>query len=160
MGLALPDDLALALDADDAEALDELIRERRPEVVIALRELATTHDDVDPVHRQRALYALGRLGDPSVVDDVVAVLPELDEPGRIAAIETLGRLPSDASAAAVRDYAGDPSPNVRKFVIQALGRLADPASTNTLRAMAQEDPVDWLRARAAKVVPQRSGETS
>jgi HEAT repeat protein len=160
MNIDLPDDLHIALEADDAEPLDQLIRSGRPEIFATLRELATTFQVVNPMYRTRALYALGRLADQEVVPEIVDVLPRLDEPGRIAAIDALGRLQAAEGFDAIRSYADDPSPHVRKFVVEALARFQTPASTGTLRAMSESDPIDWVRTRAMSALSNRKHESS
>ncbi len=82
----LPEDLRAALDSDDAEEFGQLLRRRRPEDFQALQELLSPEPSIPPDHRTKAMYALGRWGDPSVVPAIRRLLPELDERGRISAV--------------------------------------------------------------------------
>jgi hypothetical protein len=74
--LSLPSELTKALEADEAQELNEIIRAHREDDFERLRKLAT-----DPIvkreYRNKALYALGRWRDPSVVPDIERVLPSL-----------------------------------------------------------------------------------
>jgi HEAT repeat protein len=54
--------------------LDAIIARRHPHDFEALRRLLTTDPAVNRLHRARAVYALGRWGDPSVVEDIPALL--------------------------------------------------------------------------------------
>jgi HEAT repeat protein len=148
--------LAVALEADEAEELNRVVLARRPQDLDALVELATAADGVDPNHRRRALYALGRWGDSGVVPSIVRVLPRLDSGAKIAAIDALSNLPTPESLEAIQAFAADPSPQVRKLVVQALAAIPDSRSAATLQGMAQEDPEEWVRSLARSYLEHRA----
>ena len=144
----LPDEIKDALRAFENGALDRIIRRKRPEDLAALRGLIT--EAADPNYRQRAIYAVGRWGDTSAVPDLVRVLPVLKESHTYTALEALGRLGTPEARAAVESYADHPSPQVRKFVVEALTRIADPAADATIEKMARGDSEGWVRELAAR----------
>jgi HEAT repeat protein len=152
--MPLSQELVVALEADEAEQLDDVIEKRRPEDFDALRKLATG-ERVEQSYRTRALYALGRWADPSVVDAIVSLLPHLEEAERIAAVEALGRLSTQEALDAIRARSRDPSPRVRKFVVEALARSADPRSAGILREIAATDPEEWVRNVARRRIDGR-----
>jgi HEAT repeat protein len=155
VNLPLPDELTRALEAEEAEGLNEIIRAHREGDFESLRGLVSTDPSVDKGHRNKALYALGRWGNPSVVPDIERVLPELDETGRIAAIDALGQLGTEQALEAVTRYSSDPAPQVRKAVVLALSRIGAPEAQTRLRAMANEDPEEWIRGLAARHLEKR-----
>jgi HEAT repeat protein len=144
-----------ALEADDAEELNRIIRRRSREHFEILRGLLVPDRAVSPEERRKALYVLGRWGDPGVVPDIRRVLPDLGEGERIAAVAALGRLGTAAAAEAVADHAEDPSPQVRKAVVNALGRLDRPEARQVLRAIEERDRLAWIRDLAAKRAERR-----
>jgi HEAT repeat protein len=148
-------ELAIALEADEAEELNAVVLARRPQDFDALVELATGTDVVDPMHRRRALYALGRWGDRAVVPRIVSVLPALDDGAKIAAIDALGNLPTPEGLEAIQARATDPSPQVRKLVLQALAAIPDGRSGTTLKDMAETDPEEWIRTLARSHIENR-----
>ena len=150
MDKEIPGDLAEALEAFEAGPLDHLIRQKRPEHLEALKRLASSPSETESRFRQKALYALGRWDDPSVVPLLVTVLPELPERERMTAIDSLGRLGTDEGRDAIASYTADPSPQVRKFVVQALARLGGTEAAASLEEMAAHDPEGWIRDLAVQ----------
>lgn len=139
-----------ALKAFEIGALDKIIARGSQEDFDALRRLVSGDPDVDPNDRQRAIYALGRWGDPRVVPEIVELLPTLKESHCITAIEALGRLSGDEARTAVMPYAQHRSPHVRKFVVEALSRIDDDESRDAIRTIATSDPSPWLRDLASR----------
>lgn len=146
----IPSELERALVAFEAGALDKIIERKRSEDFEALRRLVSLEPSVNPDHRQRAIYALGRWGDSSVVPSVVKMLPSLKESHCITALEALGRLGTNDACAAIESFADNPSPQIRKFVVEALYRIGSPAAEAKLRKMANEDSEGWVRDLVAK----------
>lgn len=155
MKKGLPARLKHALDVFEIGELERLIREGRPDHFEALKALVSDDPDIHPDHRQRAIYALGRWGDKSVVAEVAAVLPKLDEDARITALDALGRLGTSEARAAVEACAHDPSADVRKFVVAALRRLGGSQAESRLRKMAREDSEGWVRELAVRALEKR-----
>jgi HEAT repeat protein len=155
MAVSLPRELRTALESEEAGELDEIIRAHRKAHFDSLRKLVSTAPEVPPQYRSKALYALGRWGDPGVIPDIERSLPDLEETGRIAALDALGRLGTDQALEIVAQYAGDPSPQVRKFAIQALDRIGGSKARTQLRVIAREDPEAWIRGLAARNLEKR-----
>lgn len=143
-----PVSLQRALESDCAETLSELIQAHRAADFDRLRQMLAPGTDVNPRHRQRAIYALGRWGDARAVGDILQVLPRLDEPGRLTAIDALGRLGSAEALPTILEHSDDPSPHVRKFVIHALGRFNLPDARAKLTEISEKDPDPALRKLA------------
>lgn len=150
--VTLPPRLRIALESDCAGELSEIIQDKRPTDFAKLNELVSTDPEVDPKHRTRAIYALGRWGDTTVVDKIIEVMPLLDEMGRITAIDSLGRLGANNALQPILEHSNDPSLHVRKFVIHALGRYNLSQSRAKLIEMRESDPEQVLRDLAAKYV--------
>ena len=148
----IPFELERALGAFETEALDKIIAQKRPEDFQVLHNLVALEADVNPNQRQRAIYALGRWGDASVVPDIVKLLPTLKESHCITALEALGRLGTQEACEAVMSFADHPSPQIRKFVVAALSRIGGPAAEERLRQMGREDREGWVRELAMKRV--------
>ncbi len=153
----LTPELKYALDSFEQGALDRVVRMKRPEDYSALCRLAAA-DAADPNLRQRAVQALGRWGDTSAVADIAAFLlsPDTKESHRITAIEALGRLGTKPAREAVESFAAHPSPQVRKFVVRALGQIGDSAAKTKLRKMAESDDTEWLRELAVEWTDRRT----
>jgi HEAT repeat protein len=149
VAVSIDNKLKMALESDELCELDEIARRRDRAQLEALKRLLS-----EPApkreYRSRAIYALGRSGDPSAVPDIVRTLPELDEEGRITAMDALGRLGTKEALEAVARHADDPSPQVRKFVVRALNRIGGREAEEMLRAIARQDPEPWIKQLAAK----------
>ena len=150
----LPQRVRRALEAFESGFLDQIIRAKRPEDFEALRSLVVTDAPGLDRYRRRAIYALGRWGNPEAADDIVRVMPRLDETGRIAALDALGRLGTESARDAIASYGEDPSSQVRKFVVRSLGRVGGPEATERLREIARTDPNGWIRELAQKALEQ------
>jgi HEAT repeat protein len=148
--VTIPDELRRALEADESGDLEQIIQERRQEHFDALLSLLSTDASVNPQHRTRALFALGRWGNPNVVSAIQRILPDLDEIGRATAVDALGRLGTPEALSAIIERAEDPSQNVRKFVARALGRINMPEARAKLTDMERGDPEGFVREAAAR----------
>ena len=152
-------DLRDALKSFEIGALDRIIERGDEKDFEALRRLVSD-PSVNPDDRQRAIYALGRWGDPAVVPDIVEVLPTLKETHCMTAIEALGRIGTDEARAAVLPYARHRSPHVRKFVVEALSRIDDAEAREAVRTIANADRSPWVRDLAARrMAESRSSRT-
>ena len=149
----LPPELIVALESDDAGPLDAIIRARRAEDLAQFRRLLS-RDDTPEMYRIRAMYALARWGDPSVVPEIEHAIPKVGERGRIAAIDAMGRLRSEQAIDTIAAFRNDPSPHMRKTVARALSRIGGPRAQQELRVIAEKDPVEWVRNVAKKNEPK------
>jgi HEAT repeat protein len=142
--------LRMALEADDACEMGRVIQARRAEDFQALSALLSPDPSVKPQHRNRAIYALGRWGDPAPVARIRQLLPLLDEGGKITAIGALGRLGTAEALQGVLGYATDPSPHVRKSVVNALGAINTPAARAKLKEIAEGQELEPIRSAASQ----------
>jgi HEAT repeat protein len=143
-------ELLRALEADESGDLDAIIARRRPEDFEALRSLLTPDPAVKRTHRAKAIYALGRWGDPAVVEAIRDLLPDLDEDERTKAIDALGRLGTAEALDGIVAYANDASMPVRKFVTRALARINTPRARAVLSELERTDPSDYIRSLASR----------
>jgi HEAT repeat protein len=151
----MSEELLEALEADESGDLDAIIERRRPEDFDALRSLLTLDPTVKPLHRAKAIYALGRWGDPAVVEAIQGLLPEVEEAERIGAIDALGRLGAEGALDGILEYIDDESVSVRKFVTLALGRINTPRARAELSKLERTDPSDYIRSLASKQLSRR-----
>jgi HEAT repeat protein len=143
-----------ALRADESEELDQIIRKRRQEDFEALQDLLSMDQSIKQEYRAKALYALGRWGNPASIEPIRRLLPHLEETERARAIDALGRLGTQDALPGILEYADDESVFVRGFVIRALGRIGTPDARAKLREIERSDPVDSVRALASKYSSQ------
>jgi HEAT repeat protein len=141
-------ELNAALESDESGALDRLIRRRMREDFEALLDLLTMDPSVERQHRVKAIYALGRWGDPAAVAPLRGLLPRLDADERVRAIDSLGRLGTTEALDSVLEYANDESFYVRKFVTRALGRSNTLKARRKLTEIEHSDPADYIRSLA------------
>jgi HEAT repeat protein len=144
--------LLATLESACATDLEQVIEDRKQEDFEALQSLLSLDSSVKPEHRTKALYALGRWGDPTPVPEIRNILPYIDEIGRISAIDALGRLGTEEALTGVLEYVNDPSPHVRKFVAHALGRMNTPEAWAKLKEIETTDPLDFVREQASKIL--------
>jgi HEAT repeat protein len=146
----LPRELREALESFESCPLDEIVERNRTQDFEALREFAASGaPELDL--RQRAVQGLGKWGKSQAVPAIVSFLatPGLEPLHRVTAVEALGRLGTKPARDAVIEHADDPSPDVRKFVVRALGQIGDATSKAKLRGMAKSEPRDWVKKLAA-----------
>jgi HEAT repeat protein len=146
----LSEELRAALEAEESGELVQLLGRRRPEDFAALRELLLFDASIPTDFRMKAMFALGRWGDPSVIPDIIRLLPDLGERERISALAALGHLARPEAVPAILEFADDASPQVRKAAALALSRISTPEATAKLKDIAAKDPVSWIRDLAAR----------
>lgn len=144
------DRLDRALRSDCAEDLCHVIEDHTTEDFAALRKLLAKDADVEPIIRTRAIYALGRWHDTKAVADITRVLPDLDKAQLPTVIDALGRLGGANALKVILAHADDPSPDVRKFAITALGRFDSAEAQAKLADIQASDDVEYLRNMALK----------
>jgi hypothetical protein len=67
---------------------------------------------------------------------------------RHCCIDALGRLGTDSARETVAAYKRDPSPQVRKFAVQALARFNGSETASHLREIAEKARAAWIRQLA------------
>lgn len=148
-----------ALESDCATDLEYVIKEKKQEDFEVLQGFLSLDPSISSQHRTRALYALGRWGNPVVVDNIRRILPDLDEAGRISAVDALGRLGTHEALEGILNRANDPSPQVRKVVVYALSKSNALEARVKLREIATRDPIDYVRERASKYIEPSSSSS-
>ena len=148
--MELPEELRAALEAEEGGELARLLRLKRPTDLEALRRLLSLDPSIPSDFRTKAMYALGRWGDASVVPEISRLLPQLDERERISALSALGHLGTPEAAAEILPFAEDASPQVRKAATIALARTGTPKAMEKLREIAASDPLPWIREVAGR----------
>src|SRR5918994_3989442 len=143
-----------------AIAIEEVVAARRPDDLVTLRAALREDADVPPSLRQNAIQILGRWGDTESAPAIRSLLPRFDERERINAVDALGRLGGPDAEAAVLQLTEDESPDVRRFAAYALSNLGTEAAQDRLRGMEETDPVQWVRAAAARSRSREEGPPS
>lgn len=143
------------LRAAAAWALGRALGAPGHEALAAVRALAAALEDPDSAVRLEAVRALGRAGGNAA--DARARLLRLlgaeSEPLRLAAAESLWRLPAEhADAATLAAHLGHADPYIAAFAEAALERLGPAATAVLVRALA--DPRAAARRRAARLLGQ------
>lgn len=147
-------ELEMALDAEEAEPLNDLISRGRQEdydALVALVEDPATSE----AHRRKALYALGRWGSPQAVTAIVSALPEMNELERISAADALGRIADDTALDGVLALAADSAPDVRRYAVKALDRIGTERALSAIRSLVEAEEVEEVRSAAQKSLRSR-----
>jgi HEAT repeat protein len=145
---------AMATQAFDRLAGQELARRR--ELLEALAErgdeeavevLVAGLRDASPGVQQAAMNGLMRIGGPCVVTRLIQMLRE-PPAVRTAAVEVLERIGGDALES-ILPMLGSPDPNVRKFIVDIVGKQADRRAISPVLPLLS-DPDANVRAAAAE----------
>lgn len=118
----------------------------------ALLEANAEDPSNESSRRQRAVYLLGLWPDDRTAELLTRVMPTLDEPGRLGAAVTLGRIGTAESINGLIELAKDASPDVRRIAVERLGRTDAPEARRVLSEVASDDSSDFVRARARDAV--------
>jgi HEAT repeat protein len=150
--ITLPKQLELALNADDADRMNRIIAEANPDH-FELLEVLVRDAETPMNYRRRALSALGRWPGrgAEAAAIIAAVLPGLNELERIAAVNALGRVGSEAALEPVLACTADESPDVRLQAARALNQIGTNRALGALDDMATHDGVDYVRDRARRL---------
>ena len=95
--------------------------------------------DEDPLVRQTAAIALGKIGGGSAEAALTAALEDEDSSVRGRAIQALAKWGPGAIASLVKTLMTDPAPSVRRQAALSLGRMSGEGALDALQA-AQADP--------------------
>jgi HEAT repeat protein len=152
----LPEELQLALEADDRHRLDTLIERADPADEQRLKDLVSASDTPE-TYRRRAMYALSRW--PGASDDAVTVIEQhfasFGELERITAVSALGHIGTEKAVQAILARRDDAAPDVRRQVAKELGRVATPTALEQLREIRTKDASELVREVATKQLQQR-----
>ncbi|MDQ3280293.1 MAG: PilT/PilU family type 4a pilus ATPase [Acidobacteriota bacterium] len=114
--------------------------------------------------RIAAAESLGRAKDPRAVEPLIAALADKDV--KWAAVEALGHIADPRALSALGRMLGDPQPNVRIEVMQALRNFNHPQVLSALTQIATQDGDRNVRLRAVDIIEeiarrdQRTGDIS
>lgn len=142
--------LRSALESDCAHDLEYVLKAHRLEDLKTLQTLLRMGHTVKSEQLPMVIFLLGRWGDTTSVAAICNILPNLNESGRISAIDALGRLGTEEALEGVLHYMDDPSPQVRKFVAYALGRSESPRARKALQRIAETDAIEFVRKAASR----------
>ncbi len=126
--------------------------EQRPIIAQSLTAL----EDRDWNTRATAVRMLGELGDPSLIEPLVAALHDADESVRAAAVRALGKLGEHAPVDLLVAMLSDPSWMVREMAVLTLGELGERAPTEALMNILHAEHEDVFVREAAKMALQQS----
>lgn len=151
---ALPvDDEVVVELALNAECGNPLLEQRAVNPTTRRLLEAVIEDSGDePSRRQRAAYLLGLWPDRRTAELVRRVMPTLDEPGRLAAAATLGRINTSESVDGLVELTADPSPDVRLVAVGRLARSARTVAREALTHLSLNDSFDLVRTRAGEAL--------
>ena len=122
----------------------------------APRQIGTLREDVDLQVRVAALVAAGRLGDPSVLADVLPMTENSEVAMREAATFTLGRSGDRRAVAPLLKLVNDRRPSVQTLACLGLGQIDDPRTAPALIAtLADARHDDSTRAACAYAIGTR-----
>lgn len=122
----------------------------------APRQLGTLRESVDLQVRVAALVAAGRLGDPSVLADVIPLAENSEVAMREAATFTLGRSGDKRAVAPLLKLVADRRPSVQTLACLGLGQIDDPRVAPALIATLDDTRrEDATRAACAYAIGAR-----
>jgi HEAT repeat protein len=159
--IEVPEELRLALEADDRDRLERVIAAGDEEDFETLQALVADGETTSSF-RRRALFALGRWPGrgQAAIATIRSSLPRLDEVERMGAINALGRIGTEQALDVVVAYVHDPAADVRRQVAKALDRIGTPRAAAALRDLAASERVDYVRDRAEELLRGKRGTPS
>ncbi|HEY4180620.1 MAG TPA: HEAT repeat domain-containing protein [Kofleriaceae bacterium] len=124
------------------------------------RKIGTLTENVEREVRIAALVAAGRLGDPSVLDDVLPLITHTEVAMREAATFTVGRTADKRAVAPLIERLADSRGSVQALACLGLGRIDDPRVAPALiGVLADARRDDTTRAAAAYALGMRKAAT-
>jgi hypothetical protein len=95
--------------------------------------------------RSTAIQALGNIGDPSVVPDLVSILRNSQySPNGLHSIEVLGKMGTKGTGPDLYPFLSHWDEDVRGAAAIALGRIGDPNSIPKLKEMIERERFPWV----------------
>ena len=126
-----------------------------PAVTEGLPVLTQALSDPDPLVRESACQGLGYLGEERAAVPLGKALRDPDPYVRKRAASALVLVPGQAAMAQLNDAAlKDANPEVRRYAVEAVGRINDPTAVQILIA-ATKDPSEPVRRYAATELGRR-----
>lgn len=147
--LRLADQMAEGTHAQREQARDALMRSGNP-VVPFLVDCLHRHPHF--VGRRSSAYLLGQINDPLTVPDLVRALDEADENVLWTVITSLGFMEDQRATEKTIPHLDHPVERIRVAAAQALVRLRDPKSIESLETHIRKYSAGISRARAAEAL--------
>jgi len=146
------DALMRGLKADCASAMEIVLARAGPRVRAEVRALLNPARDVDLRTRISAIAAAGRLRIEEAVDDIDRHVDRFDNLGRLVSADALGRIGVPRAVEVLQRLINDRSPEVRRFVALAFGRIGNEEARRSLAAMNTVDPNPLVRDTASGIL--------
>jgi HEAT repeat protein len=108
--------------------------------------------DADPLMRQRAAIALGRIGAPTAADALMSALDDPNPPVAIAAIDGVSRLRHGAAMGRIRRLVEHEDPSVRRHAVTAIGAVGEQEDKTLLQEVIGRDASDAVRDAASRAM--------
>jgi HEAT repeat protein len=133
-----------------------LVHMARQEPPRDLRHIGTLTENVDREVRVDALVAAGRLGDPSVLADVLPLMDHQEVAMREAATFTLGRSRDRRAVPPLVKVLGDRRPSVQTLACLGLAQIDDPrVGPAVIATLKDRSKLDQVRAACAYAIGAR-----
>lgn len=139
------------LATDCGHSLEELAQDATTDDIARLIAVVEDPNETPP-RLQRAIFIVGRMRRKEGLDPILSAVSRLDEAGRIAAADALGRIGGAKARDALIKLSDDKVSHVRKFAATGLARIGDTRAMKRLRQLAEEDSESFVRGIARKRV--------
>ena len=141
-----------AIESDCGHGVCALLKEKDASNVIELLDVVANRDSYTERAFLNAIYILGRWGDERAVPLITQELPDLDERGKICALDALGRIGKDVDVEEIAKAGESENPDVRKFAIRALARIGTVEARQKLDELDIKEKIPWLKDVAQKSI--------
>jgi HEAT repeat protein len=141
------------------DILSSLLLLRPPEAVPVARAIATDARE-GPLVRAAAIELLGRIGDRSVIPDVLRLLADGPPRVRVEAADILGELGGEATETALMEALSDEHRDARAAASRSLGMLRSTNAIPFLAERLERDPKLYVRQSAALALHQIANDAA
>jgi HEAT repeat protein len=149
------DDVKELLQDEEFQRLPDVVN-LGSDAVPVLTDVLTS--DPDPLMRQRAAIALGRMDAPAAGDALEAALNDASAPVAIAAIDAVMLLDHRPAIGNLRRLAKHEDVSVRGHAVKAIGTLGDEDDEALLHELVTNDRSDMVRDAASRAVRNLLGQ--
>jgi HEAT repeat protein len=135
-----------------ATALGEL---KEPKAASAMAKILPAWESLVPLDApfmEAVVEALGKLGDASIVPDLLPLLESQHDGVLLKTIVALKKLRAPSASQALIRLLHVPKPTVRRRVLETLGLTGDASLVPTIGSVLQDDHVPEVRAAAARAL--------
>src|SRR4051812_22779866 len=117
---SLSPQLRRVFESDCATGVEDFLSAATPDDRDAIVAVLASPQDQTFGRVQTAIHLAGRLGETRTAQAIAALLPDLDERGRMNAVTALGAIGGPDAENAILRAGQDPSPDVRRLAVPAL----------------------------------------